>query len=86
MLTPETFRDYHGQFFNKQITKTVGLSLFAVVLNADESAGISRVAQLHRLDAVEFDRDGVLNAGDHKSIPPVAVECVGNFWRFECGF
>ena len=52
-----TFTRNIRQFFDKQISKTIGLPFFAMVLDSDESIGVGRVAKSDSLNSVDLNRN-----------------------------
>ena len=61
-------------FFDPKVTELVGLTFLAVVLNANDAAGVLVVRDVGGHDAVDFDFDVIAFASDAVGVPVVAFE------------
>lgn len=73
-----------SEFLEPKIAELVGLAFFAVVLDADDAAGVLVVVDVGGDDAIDLDPDVGAFAGDAVGVPVVAFEGVSGAFA-ECG-
>ena len=61
------------QLFDVDVSKAIRLSLFAMVLDANEAFGVGRILDVGHFDVVEMDRNVISLASDLVTIPAATL-------------